>query len=842
MDDLASLQELRALLDEAERGRLQERQRAEESDRARQEADRARQEADRARQEADRARQEAERGRLQERQRAEEADRARQEADRARDEAQQRAEKSEQHTRPTTLEEYITTCHVSVFSEFRVQTDPELTTKGTITSPRHKWCPTVLKPWTDLVDKQRAIFGALYETFGPETRAFESRSFLVGLGARISGRVIGDEKALEYFLHNSVEDPVRAVLEKLRQVDEVRSLFQLGHGVVFDNHPHAISDVSPEVVDSEAPATPPSTPGPLGIEPGPHGIDMNQLRPDQICIYRAEGPDGSPAGRTMLFISEYKPPHKLTAPHLRLGLKPMSIYRDVVNRKQIPTSLDENALFQYHAERLTASAITQTYHYMVEGGLEFGLLTTGEIIVFLRIDWNDPGTLLYHLAEPAAEVLAHPDHFLTCTAVGQYLALSLLALGSSGHRRLHNQAERQRATAKLKTWAEDFDATLHSIPVDQRRAPMSSPGYVPVTYVGVDRSPYLMRGKKKQIIWDEPVKEKPLRDSEDSSDDESTPPPPDTPCPGEARRSRRIRAREQGSGAGGGAGAADGKKHAKDGTGRGPADGQHHTQDDSGTRPAEEQHCTQKCLLGLVRGHLLDPACPNVALHRVQDGGRGRGRLTKHSRGRHPIDHSQFLDLLHKQLKASLDDGIIPLHMGGARGVLFKVTLLAYGYTFISKGTVRAFIKDLEYEAAIYERLQSLQGVGVPVFLGAVDLRPMNKIYYYDHRVQEVKQKAAQTLRAIHEAGVAHRDVRKPNMLFNDEVDGVMMIDFERSMMLNPARPPLAQVMANQQGRQPETKERGKSSLVVSCRSKMSQGQDEDIRMLGGMFYQPKDV
>lgn len=94
--------------------------------------------------------------------------------------------------------------------------------------------------------------------------------------------------------------------------------------------------------------------------------------------------------------------------------------------------------------------------------------------------------------------------------------------------------------------------------------------------------------------------------------------------------------------------------------------------------------------------------------------------------------------MLREQLGKSLDEGITPLHSGGARGVLFKMTVLAYGYTFASKGTVRAFIGDLENEEAMYERLRPLQGVNVPVFLGAIDLRPMNKTYYYDHRVYVV--------------------------------------------------------------------------------------------------------
>lgn len=118
-------------------------------------------------------------------------------------------------------------------------------------------------------------------------------------------------------------------------------------------------------------------------------------------------------------------------------------------------------------------------------------------------------------------------------------------------------------------------------------------------------------------------------------------------------------------------------------------------------------------------------------LHARQDSHYGK-RLTL---ARHPLDRARFLDLLWKQLQQSLDDGITPLEQEGARGVLFKVTLLAHGYTFVDKGTFQAFFKDLKHEADVYERFQSSQGAHVPVFLGAIDLRSMNMNYYFDHRV-----------------------------------------------------------------------------------------------------------
>lgn len=146
-------------------------------------------------------------------QRADDAERERQEERQRAEREQQRAEDAEEQTRPTTLDEYIAGCHISVFSRLSIETDPKLTSKGSITSPRDKWCPRNLKPWSDFLDQQSLTFGTLYDRFPAENRVFENRAFLVGLGNRISERPIADEKTLEYFLHNSVEDLVRAIIE-----------------------------------------------------------------------------------------------------------------------------------------------------------------------------------------------------------------------------------------------------------------------------------------------------------------------------------------------------------------------------------------------------------------------------------------------------------------------------------------------------------------------------------------------------------------------------------------------------------------------------------------------------
>ncbi|KAH8193699.1 hypothetical protein TruAng_012136 [Truncatella angustata] len=502
----------------------------------------------------------------------------------------------------------------------------------------------------------------------------------------------------------------------------------------------------------------------------------------------------------------------------------MDIFKDVVNRKTIPTAADPDGRFQYHAERLTAAAITQTYNYMIEGGLEYGLLTTGETIVFLRVDWREPGTFLYHLAEPAFEVAAQSGEHHACTAVGQYLAFSLMALGPPGNPpNVRSQDERQRVILGLRRWAEYFETTLRSIPRDERYAPSGSSSgslYAPTTYAGISRSPRVPRTRPKRWAQEEdrPDVQPRFRDRDDeSSSDESLPPIPDTPTPSEPRSSSQSQ----------------GPRRSQRVLGRAPR----------GEASQERQYCTQRCLLGLVRKGRLDAKCPNVLLH----------RQAYLAAADHLIDREEFLRLLFQQLQESLDHGISRLDVGGSRGVLFKVSLMAYGYTFVAKGTVSAFIRYLEHETAIYKHLEGLQGSQVPVCLGAIDLRDMGRIYYYDHRVYieyllllshgspideavragEVKR----CLRAIHRACVVHRDVRRTNVLRNTDTGELMLIDFERSVV-KAGRKPLGNIVPNKRSWNGERK--GTTASMYS-HVPGDANYEEDI-LQAGVEFPEKDV
>ena len=59
----------------------------------------------------------------------------------------------------------------------------------------------------------------------------------------------------------------------------------------------------------------------------------------------------------------------------------MNIPEDVINWIIIPTDPEDK--FVYYSEWLTAAALTQTYVYMIENGLEYSKLVIGEADVFL---------------------------------------------------------------------------------------------------------------------------------------------------------------------------------------------------------------------------------------------------------------------------------------------------------------------------------------------------------------------------------------------------------------------------------------------------------------------------
>ncbi|CAP87143.1 Pc24g02350, partial [Penicillium rubens Wisconsin 54-1255] len=247
-----------------------------------------------------------------ERKRAEEERKRAEERERQAEERQRQAEERErqqrERNRPTTFPEFIRLCHDLLWRPLRAQT-PSRSTTGKIPAPIGKHCPLRLRPWTDCEDKQREIYESvcryLQPTEGDARELFTSLVALEDHGRRFARRPISSEQDLETYERLAVEDHVHDIVAELCKIPEAREEFRLGNGIWFDNHPNALDD------DNEVDASQPSTTKPS--------------KPDQFCIYQRDG-----NRRTLLTTVEYKPPHKLSAANLRLGLRPMDFWREVV--------------------------------------------------------------------------------------------------------------------------------------------------------------------------------------------------------------------------------------------------------------------------------------------------------------------------------------------------------------------------------------------------------------------------------------------------------------------------------------------------------------------------------
>lgn len=440
----------------------------------------------------------------------------------------------------------------------------------------------------------------------------------------------------------------------------------------------------------------------------------------------------------------------------------MHIPEDIINRITIPTNPEDK--FVYHSERLTVAALTQTYEYMIENGLEYSKLSTGETDVFLQIREDEPRTLYYHLAEPKieaeVEVQDEADILLCRTAVSQTLTFCLMALNSKPH----NYKWRNHALETTYRTVIDHENILRQMPAKEK-ALTPPPSVFHAQIHPFKRSPIKLRPRKARescssidiIVHKDP--QSPSGSSDETSDVET----PSKP---------KARTRQSSIGQ---------TRSAK-------------TSQAAKSDVRHRQYCTQTCLLGLVRRRPLDDACLNINAHR--DHGASN---------HHALEQKSLVKLMSHQLAQDPDNGCEPLGKQGARSALFRLTLESYGYTFVAKGTVTAFKAKLNHEGLVYRHLNEVQGVLIPVYLGNISL--VNP-FFLDVGVRIVHMllmswageqarkdlmqamgrdlivEMSRTVTKLLDCRVEHGDVRPPNVLWNSEIKNVMLVDFERSEIL----------------------------------------------------------
>ncbi|KAL8938174.1 MAG: hypothetical protein Q9211_003333 [Gyalolechia sp. 1 TL-2023] len=722
------------------------------------------------------------------------------------DQETRRAAEAQSAVQANTLEGLLEHCHKELFYHFDVETDKSRTTQGDVTRPVGKFYPKYLRSWAQFPTLQQQAFDHYYAPLHPRgsshnaKRIFPDAHSIRSNGElNLKGKKISSEDDLTLFEYTAVANIVRDIINRVSRDEELRNTLGLDDGasVTFENHANALNTGDMElqarqplkastqksdddgkladvlaIVDEEIQAQqPPKIPTHTATAQYDHGGKLTKA--DKYCVYHAKGQH-----RKLLYAVEFKPPHKVTKEILRTGLHEMNLSKDVVHRTKIPGSNDEAGLFKYHAERITAVVLTQTYEYMIQTGCEYSCVSTGETIVFLWVPANSPSELHYHLAEPGPEVGEGEDLQHNRTTVAQTLSFLFMALQTKTRDR---DWRKQAKMAAGQGWEIDVLKILSAIPESLRKSHPESPAWKPTKFPDrVTRtSPYFTRGlamekKKEQLFanYDDNPRDTPRHDDETDSDNPDGPGDnkldkgfPATPTPNPATRQSR----------------------------RGNQPNWQKSDNDDHRKRA---YCTQQCLLGLTQGSPLDAACPHYESHR------------KSGRTHHPVSAEQLCISLQKQLGRRLAYNCTDLEIYGSRCMLFKVSTAAHGYTFIAKGTVDGLIHHLQHEARVYNRLRELQGHDIPVYLGSIDLAKsildyggveithMLLLAYGGNRVDDDEVEEPSDLRLqvgnfrkiLERFGLEHGDLEQRNILWNPETESIMFIDFERSKSIPPAR------------------------------------------------------
>ncbi|KAG7120275.1 hypothetical protein HYQ46_006664 [Verticillium longisporum] len=440
---------------------------------------------------------------------------------------------------------------------------------------------------------------------------------------------------------------------------------------------------------------------------------------------------------------------------------------------------------QEKAEEQIAMALTQVFDYMVRYGVAYGYISAGKSLVFLHIDRSDPQTLYCHPCVPDEDVGESSngdwtDNKASYTAVAQLASFCLLSLRSEALRGASLNATSRKAEETLRKWSEPYDGAARLIGAEDTDSPSLSSSQ---TTEGSEFMSHAVPVDRQVALRSRSS----CRAAEDFRKDDEEDNGPDRDLP----RSR--------------AGADVNKRKDRPWGSSSENEGGDEEEAEMSESAPTRQYCTQACLLGLKRGQNLDDNCPNVLSHRTAEGG-----------SRHAIDANEFARLVGEQLRRNPYRNCEALDRWGkigATGVLFKLELAPYGYTFVGKGSLPGHLGLLQHESRIYAWLDKLQGEVVPVHLGLVQLdklqgevAPVHQGYILPGGARilhmmlmswggetitdtlTVGAAPANLLAEVRRSsqdvwakGIDHGDERDANRLWNDERRRVMLVDFDHA-------------------------------------------------------------
>ncbi|KAG6105892.1 hypothetical protein E4U13_007665 [Claviceps humidiphila] len=356
----------------------------------------------------------------------------------------------------STIGEYLTKCHVSYIPT--VQMNAYQRTPHSLTKQKDRYGPTHANLWEGFLGEQKKIFEQVCNTIGPDLREFPRLITVEEIASNI--RPIASEKELEMFINTYVENPVRHVMKKLFSADPQGEVCKVQgkeldfryyyfaedmddiidtieeHAAVQEVQGKESTNASEDIPDTTIDIADPDTikkPAPVqevqevqekkSTKASKARTQEGTFRPDGMCVLIKW--QAGQKGSILIFPYECKPPHNLTNKDLDVILKLLGSFWTA--KRPVGILLQAWNSVRY--------ALVQIYDYMVRSLSEFGILTTGTAIVFLRIDWaNGAKTLQYHLARPAFDAAqASEADVAPLSAVGQYVSFIVRALKESQH-------------------------------------------------------------------------------------------------------------------------------------------------------------------------------------------------------------------------------------------------------------------------------------------------------------------------------------------------------------------------------------------------------------------------
>ncbi|KAG5749606.1 hypothetical protein H9Q70_007735 [Fusarium xylarioides] len=695
-----------------------------------------------------------------------EESKAREEESEARiEESEARIEEERRKNQKTTLEEFLYNCHFHLYKKLTLA-DKSKESKG-FTKVEGKYYPKWLRPWTSFTNAQRQYhFEAIRRVCG-ERRLFYPESLTRYQGATIHRKPAGNKNAVNHFEKVAVEDPVWEILRPVWDEEELCKEYRCTE-LQFSNdnwdfapQSHG-SLVGEEDMDEERPERRRRT-GPNKRVASEQRVKPPPTKPDGAGVRTHLGGDES-----LAFAYDYKAAHKVPLEYLKAAVAKETLFMEVMKRINSNKSRSDTELKgQDGAEALIAMALTQVFDYMVRYEVAYGYVAAGQSLLFLHIDRADPRTLYCHPCVPDEDVGEVSD-----TAVAQLASFCLLSLQSEPLRGASLDAASQKAEATLRKWREPYEDAADT---DSSSASSSegSEGSEDSEFT----SNAVPTGREVSLRPRSSCRPAavPRRDEDDDEENDD----------GQDGDLSRLWARTDAS-----------KRKQGPSSGSSEGEGSEGEYAELSESAPARQYCTQACLLGLKRGWDLDGNCPNVLSHRTAEGGNNR----------HPIAADQFARMVGERLRQNPYRDCEALDRWGkmgATGVLFKLELAPYGYTFVGKGTLPGYLYRLEHESHIYARLDTLQGEVVPVHFGLAWLErgyilPGGARVFHMMLMSwggetmaagvgagaDLAAEVRRSSQAVWANGVNHGDEHGGNRLWNDERRRVMVIDFDRATIL----------------------------------------------------------